>query len=82
MRVIKKNYLESERFSKFSLFLSFSLGIPDMMLTKDANELIESKSDDKGLLYFPRVAPLKREPGAILSWAIPAASNKVYVFKL
>uniref|UniRef100_A0A8D8C062 (northern house mosquito) hypothetical protein n=1 Tax=Culex pipiens TaxID=7175 RepID=A0A8D8C062_CULPI len=56
----------------------------NMMLNKDAPEalllddpLLQGK-DVAGRMYFPRVST-KRSPGAILSWAIPAA-NRVRVF--
>lgn len=54
-----------------------------MMLNKDAPDalllddpLLQGK-DVAGRMYFPRVST-KRSPGAILSWAIPAA-NRVSV---
>ncbi|XP_055523534.1 uncharacterized protein LOC129717569 [Wyeomyia smithii] len=52
----------------------------NMMLNKDAPEtLIEDREQSKeaARFTFPRVA-VKRSPGAILSWAIPAA-NRVRV---
>ncbi|XP_038114309.1 uncharacterized protein LOC119768046 isoform X2 [Culex quinquefasciatus] len=56
----------------------------NMMLNKDAPDalllddpLLQGK-DVAGRMYFPRVST-KRSPGAILSWAIPAA-NRVRVF--
>uniref|UniRef100_A0A1Q3G5B7 Putative conserved secreted protein n=1 Tax=Culex tarsalis TaxID=7177 RepID=A0A1Q3G5B7_CULTA len=56
----------------------------NMMLNKDAPDallvddpLLQGK-DASSRMYFPRVST-KRNPGAILSWAIPAA-NRVRVF--
>ncbi|XP_053682219.1 uncharacterized protein LOC128732840 [Sabethes cyaneus] len=52
----------------------------NMMLNKDALEtLLDDREESKeaARFTFPRVA-LKRSPGAILSWAIPAA-NRVRV---
>lgn len=52
----------------------------NMMLNKDAlDTLIEDREESKeaARFTFPRVTP-KRSPGAILSWAIPAA-NRVRV---
>lgn len=53
----------------------------NMMLNKDALEtLIEEREQGKetARFFFPRVTSPKRSPGAILSWAIPAA-NRVRV---
>lgn len=51
------------------------------MLNKDAPEVLaedrEEPSKGTSRIFFSRITP-KRNPGAILSWAIPAA-NRVYV---
>ncbi|XP_065076636.1 uncharacterized protein LOC135700143 [Ochlerotatus camptorhynchus] len=53
----------------------------NMMLNKDAPEVLtedrEEPSKGTSRIFFSRITP-KRDPGAILSWAIPAA-NRVRV---
>ncbi|XP_058812169.1 uncharacterized protein LOC131676836 [Topomyia yanbarensis] len=49
----------------------------NMMINKDAIEALAEEpeqSKEASRFLFPRVAP-KRTPGAILSWAIPAANR-------
>lgn len=63
---------------KHKIYLIYTI-IADIMLAKDNIGLIEEDDypNDKMRFYIPRTIP-KRDPGALLSWAIPAA-NRVLV---
>jgi hypothetical protein len=64
--------------SKNDIFLVFFQA--DMMLNKDVLENLGDSltfKEQNHIPYIPRITPPKRvpDPGAILSWAIPAANR-------
>uniref|UniRef100_A0A182JU16 Uncharacterized protein n=1 Tax=Anopheles christyi TaxID=43041 RepID=A0A182JU16_9DIPT len=88
-RMIAEDQFEAPRLCKTpSSFTDLGMGEPlekrtvnrykNMMLTKDSLDapLIDDAEQTKEAtrFYFPRITP-KRSPGAILSWAIPAANR-------